>query len=227
MWVGVVVFEIGIGEFHSLDLLVKLGNSEWSIGRSWRHLHNIQHFKRSHALAVGRKFVNCPATVSCRDGLDPLRLEVGKIFGGHGSTERLRGAENRLCDFTFVVDIGPVIGDCAQGLPEIRIAEELANFRHFAFGQIHPLTFGIVRESLRSVTPKAVNQFRNRIAVIGIKDRWTEQVFPCQFAEAIVQGVPSSHRSGNSNRVDAPKWHLRRALGFHVLESETLRRPAA
>src|SRR5207249_904184 len=175
----------------------------------------------------GRKFVNCPAAVSRRDWLNPLRLEVGEIFGRHCSTERLRGVENGSCNFTFVVDVGAVIGDYAQGLPEIAISKEFTNSWRFAIRQINALAFGIIRENLRSLTPEFMNEFRDGIAMIGVKDCRAEQLLPCQFAEAIVKSVPSRDSAGNRDRVDGSQRHLRRTFSFHVLEGEPLRGPTA
>src|SRR6185437_9988260 len=152
--------------------------------------------------------------------------EVGKIGSGHGSAERLRGAEYCLRNLTFVVGGDAVLRNGAQGFCEIRIAEELADGGHFAVGQIHPFTFRVMRENLRSVTPESVNEFGDWIAVIGVKDRRTEELFPCKLSEAIMERVPSRDRTGNGDRVNGIERHLGRALGLHVFKGQSLRGPS-
>ena len=83
--IGVVAIQIGIGQLHGFDLLVQFGDAERAVGRGGRSLHDVQHFERGHALAVGRKFVDGPAAIGGGDGLDPLGVKLGEVVGCHGA----------------------------------------------------------------------------------------------------------------------------------------------
>src|SRR5215469_18950266 len=88
--ISVVAIEVSIGQLLSFDLDVEcVGASEAPVWK-WILLENVQHFERSHSLAVRRQFINHPAAVGGRNRFDPLGLEIRQVFGSHHAAEAVR-----------------------------------------------------------------------------------------------------------------------------------------
>ena len=61
--VGIVMLKVGVGQLHGFDFLMEFRDAEWTVSRGLCSFHDVEHFECSHALAVGRKFVDSPVTV--------------------------------------------------------------------------------------------------------------------------------------------------------------------
>ena len=77
-----VLIHVGVGELLGLDHDVERIDGVVAVLGHGKVLHDIEHGERGDALAVGRQFVDGPAAVGGGDGLDPLGLEVAKVFQG-------------------------------------------------------------------------------------------------------------------------------------------------
>ena len=115
-----------------------------------KRLHDVEHFERGQALAVGRQFVDRPAAIGGGDGIDPFAGVLGKILLRERSAVALRCLHDALRDFAFVVGVAPALGDQAQRVRQIGIAEDLSHHgsavvrqirlrrgRHFRAGSRH------------------------------------------------------------------------------------------
>ncbi len=86
--------EVGIGQFFRFDHGVQRaglrGTAEVFAER--KRLHDVEHFERGDALAVGRHLVDRPAAIGGGDGIDPFGGVVGEILR---ASSRRRGASRR------------------------------------------------------------------------------------------------------------------------------------
>src|SRR5258708_7888145 len=81
------------------------------IGAVLRHgevLHDVKHGKSGDPLAIGRKLVHGPAAVGGGDGLDPLRLEVAKIFQGMHAAVGVEELNHSLGHGAVVIGVPPM-----------------------------------------------------------------------------------------------------------------------
>ena len=124
-----VLVHVGVGEFLGLDHDVEGIDGVMAILGHAEVLHDIEHGERGDALAVGRKFIDGPATVGSGDGLDPLGLEVAEVFEGVSPTVGIEELDHRLSHGTFVESIAAMLGDLAKRAGESGVLEQVARLR--------------------------------------------------------------------------------------------------
>jgi hypothetical protein len=67
-----VVLDVGVGELHGFDAGVEFGGAVRAGGCGRKLLHDVEHFKRGDAVAVGRQLVDGPIAIGGGDGLNPF-----------------------------------------------------------------------------------------------------------------------------------------------------------
>src|SRR6185437_14049321 len=60
-WISVVTIKIGVGKLHRLNSLVHFSRSSRAGLIRRKRTHDVEHFQRSHALAIRWKLIDSPA----------------------------------------------------------------------------------------------------------------------------------------------------------------------
>ena len=121
-----VLVHVGVGKFLGLDHDMESIDGVVAILCHGKVLHDIEHRQRGDALAIGGQLIDSPAAVSGRDGLDPLRLEVTKVFKRVRSTVGIKEFDHRLGHGTVIESIAAMFGNQAKGTGESGVPEKVA-----------------------------------------------------------------------------------------------------
>ena len=93
---------------------------------------NVQHLKRSDALAVRRQLENIVAAIVGRDGIDPRRCVLFKVGLAQKAAIRLHEIVDLVSDLAFVKTVAPFLADQSQRFRQRRIFENVAFGRRVA-----------------------------------------------------------------------------------------------
>ena len=225
--ISVVAIEIGVGQFHGFDFLVQLGCAKWAFGGSRRHLHNVQHFERCHALAVGRKLIYRPIAIGDGDRFHPLWRKLSQIRRRYRPPKRLRRTENGLGNLSAVKRICALLSNQSQCLGQIMVLKNFPNSRRLVVVQKHTAAFAVTKQILGRILPEPVNQFREGISLVGIENRSLKNVLPGEPSKAFVQCAPSRDGAGDGHAIDSRLRHGSRGFSLQVVDRKALRRPSA
>ena len=220
-WIGVVALEVRVGQLHGFDSLVEFFPAERAARSGRELLHDVQHFERRHALAVGRQLVDTPSAVGDGDGLDPFRRKISEVLGGHRAAKFPRRRQDRFGNFTGVVGARTARREEAQGFGDIGIFEHLSGFGSFITLQENPPGLRIFFQlGFSGAVPVHANHFLDGKSVARVKDGGGKEFFPTHTPEACMQFVPSLDRARHGHRIDSFLGHLDYIFRFQVVNRE-------
>ena len=166
---------------------------------------NVQNLERGDPLAVGRQFPDVVAAIIGRNWLDPVGRVILEVLHAEIAAVRLAEGDDLLGDRAAVIGIAAAVGDHAQAVRQVRVAEDLAHLRGPAVGIIRGGRFGIVGRDAFARLPIAGDDLADRKTLFGILNRWGQQLRELHRAEPLTATGPSRRR----NRGPTTTEHLR------------------
>src|SRR6266853_5867390 len=132
-----------------------------------------------------------------------------------------------LGDLTFVKSVAAFFSNQPQRFCDFGIGKDGAKLRYFASGKKHSARFVGLAEFGVFTGPVILDDFRHRIAVLGVMDGWSEQVLPGQPAKTLVRLAPAIDYAGNRYAMDAVMRHGGDAVLRQKFDGKFSRRPTA
>ena len=188
-------------------------------------LHDVEHGERGDTLAVGRKLVDGPAAIGGGDRLDPLGLEVAKVFQRMHAAVGVEELDHRLGHRPVVERVPAMSGDLPERVRQRRIPEKIAGLRSTRPDIVGFFVAGLVEEPFGN--PVARIAFRERKSILRVVNGRGEQLTEGQRAEARAHGIPSGNRAWHVDGLDADRVDFGDAFGLQVVDGQRLGSPTA
>ncbi len=207
-----VLIHVGVGKLLGLDHHLQRIDGIVAVLSHGKVLHDVEHGESGDALAVGRKLVDGPAAVGGGDGLDPLGLEVAKVFQGMRAAVGVEELDHGLGHGAVVIGVAALCGDLAERVRQSRILEEIARLRSTRPDVVGFLLAGLIHEPLGD--PVARIAFRQWKSILRVVNGRSEQLAEGQRAEARTHGIPSGDCAWDVDGLDADRIDFGDAFGF-------------
>ena len=201
--VGVVLVQVGKGQFHGLDAGVHRFQAVHRVLAHAMGFEHAQRHQRRDALAVGRDFVDDGVAKRLAHGAHPVGAVFGQVGFGHGATIGLAVRRHGAGQFTPVKRFAFGLCDQLQRAGMGFAAEHFAGLGRAAVGHETLGKPGLGAQFVGPQGPQAGDGGRHREAVACVVDGGLGQLGKRQLAKAFGQSHPGRHGAGHGDRVPA------------------------
>ena len=216
--VGVIPGAIFVGELLGLDQDVEPLGGVRAHALEVVGLHQVEHLEHGDPLAVRRELPDVKAPVIRRDGLVPRRGMAREVLLGEQAADGLRVGDDGVGDLPFVVGVGPLGGEDAEGLRQPGVLEDLAGARGLSAGEERRRRARHLCQAAGRGAPGRGDQLADGETLLGIRDRRREQLRERPGAEPGAQRVPPADASGHRPRQRPLVGDLGEPLGLEEFE---------
>ncbi len=214
--VGDVGETVGEGDFHRFPLEVE-GFRRFARGE-FELFQDIERHKSDDALAVRRDFADVVASIVHRNGLDPPRLILSKIFLAEKAAEFAAVRDDAVSEFPSVEGVGAALRDGPERTGMVGQPDGFAGSRRAPFGSKRAIPFlkswpyAGFPVFFEGALPHARKVGRSRVAVFGIVDGGRHDFGEGQSSEPRHKRRPGFGSSWHHGRYPAVGGHFA-ALG--------------
>ena len=202
-FIGICNVGVAVGESHflRLDHEVKVLGRIMAQTRQVIAFKDVQHLEHSDSLRLSTEFVDIVPSVSCPDGIHPLRVELREVGKSQRSIVLFRKIRDLFRNVTFVENVAAAFGNLPERGCEFGYLENIAVPRRAAVDQ--EITSGIGRctKSLFSPLPLTCDNLGNGKSFVGVFDRGRQHADHRELSVSLMELVPTGYSAGNGNRL--------------------------
>ena len=171
-------------------------------------LHEAQRDEGRHALAVGRDLVQRRALVRDLFEFDPLGFVSPQVFQAKRRPVGFRGLRDLPGESAVVEGLAFRLSDLAQGAGVAGALERLAGARGAAAGREGRHVGLKALVVLHRSPPGGGGDRREGVAIVGVLNRWLEEVGEGELAEALRKFHPGGDGPGRGDGIPAARGHV-------------------